>query len=233
MAVNISEEDTALISTCEVSDILTPSAPGIQDQDCSHARLTNRPRRKWPFRTFGSRKVLLILFWSFVVNFSQFVDQNTDSLSYYGKETASPRLVLFNSTTEMVAFAISCPIANLLAEVVVGRYNFISFILKAMWFIHVIGLGISVCEYCLHTGGVTSYMIGYCLIDIPTASLTGAFIAVTIPLGLDQIAGASTTNIAAYVVWYLWTIFVAIVLQTSLCKSSTTVHICRPWKSGC
>ena len=150
---------------------------------------------------------MLILFWSFIVNFSQFVDQNTDSLSYYGKETASPWLAVFNSTTEMVAFAISCPIANLLAEVVVGRYKFISFILKAMWFIHVIGLGISVCEYCLHTGGVTSYMIGCYLIDIPTISLTGAFIAVTIPLGLDQIAGASTTNIVAYVVWYLWTIF--------------------------
>ena len=195
MAVNVSEEDTALISTCEVSDILTPSAPGIQDQDCSHARLTNRPRRKWPFRTFGSRKVLLILFWSLIVNISQFVDQNTDSLSYYGKETDSPWLAVFNSTTEMVSFAISCPIANLRAEVIVGRYKFISFIFKAMWFIHIIGLGISVCEHCLHTGDVTSYMIGYYLIDIPTISPTGAFIAVSIPLGLDQIAGASTQTL--------------------------------------
>ena len=207
MAVNVSEEGTALISTCEVSDILTPSAPGIQDQGCSHATIINRPKRKWPFRTFGSRKVLLILAWSFVVNFSQFIDHNTDSISYYGKETASPWLELFNSTTEMVAFAISCPIANVLAEVLVGRYKFISFILKALWFIHIIGVGISVCQYCLHISSVTSYMIGYYLIDIPTISLTGAFIAVTIPLGLDQIAGASTTNIVAYVVWYLWTIF--------------------------
>ena len=207
MAVNVSEEGTALISTCEVSDILTPSAPGIQDQGCSHARIINRPRRKWPFRTFGSRKVLLILAWSFVVNFSQFVNDSTDSLSYYGKGTASPWLELFNSATQLVTFAISCPIANLLAEVVVGRYKFISFILKALWFLRIVGLGISVCEYCLHTGSVTSYMIGYYLIEIPTTSLNGAFIAVTIPLGLDQITGASTTNIVAYVVWYLWTIF--------------------------
>ena len=50
-------------------------------------------------------------------------------------------------------------------------------------------------------------MVGYYLIEIPTTSLNGAFIAVTIPLGLDQIAGASTTNIVSYVVWYFWTIF--------------------------
>ena len=141
MAVNVSEEDTALISTCEVSDILTPSAPGIQDQGCSHATIINRPRRKWPFRTFGSRKVLLYISGLvFHRKYFSIVNQNTNSLSYYGKETASPRLVLFNSTTEMVTFTISCTIANLLAEVVVGRYKFISFILKAMWFIHVIGL---------------------------------------------------------------------------------------------
>ena len=207
MAVKVSEEGTPLISTCEVSDMLTPSAPGIQDQGCSHARLINRPRRKWSFRTFGSRKVLLILAWSFIVSFSQFINDSTDSLSYYGKGTASLWLELFNSTTQVVTFAISCPIANLLAEVVVGRYKFISFVLKALWFIHIIGVGISVCEYCLQTGSVISYMIGYYLIEIPTTSLNGAFIAVTIPLGLDQIAGASTTNIVAYVVWYFWTIF--------------------------
>ena len=71
--MNVCEEGTALISTCEVSDILTPSAPGIQDQGCSHARLINRSKRKWLFR----RKVLLILAWSLIVNFSQSVNYST------------------------------------------------------------------------------------------------------------------------------------------------------------
>ena len=39
----------------------------------------------------------------------------------------------------LVAFVISCPIANLLAEVVVGHYKFIRFILKVLWFLHIVG----------------------------------------------------------------------------------------------
>ena len=73
-----------------------------------------------------------------------------DPLSYYGKETISLWLESFNDDVHLVAFVISCPIANLLAKVVVGRYKFISFILKALWFLHIVGLGMSVYEYCLH-----------------------------------------------------------------------------------
>ena len=208
MAVNVSsEEDTALISKCEADSELTLSAQGIRESGSSHARLTNRPRRKWTLRTPGSRKILLILAWLFVVIFSKYVNENMDPLLYYGKGTISLWLEEFNEVVRSVAFVISCPVANLLAEVVVGRYKFISFLLKALWFLRIVGLGISVFEYCLHTGSVTSYMIGYYIFDIPTASLNGAFVAVTIPLGLDQIAGASTTSIIAYVVWYLWVIF--------------------------
>ena len=208
MAVNVSgEEGTALISEREPDSELTPSAQRIQESGSSHARLTNICRRKWLLRTPGSRKILLILAWMFAVPFSQSVNDNTDPLSYYGKGAISPWLEKFNDVMRLVAFVISCPVANLLAEVVVGRYKFISFILKAMWFLRTVGLSISVYEYCLHTGSVTSYMIGYYLFNIPTASLHGAFVAVTIPLGLDQIAGASTTNIIAYIVWYLWVVF--------------------------
>ena len=155
----------------------------------------------------AQKKILLILAWLFVVNFSHSVNDNMDPVSYYGKGAISPWLEKVNDIFRLVAFVISFPVANLLAEVVVGRYKFISFLLKVLWVLRIVGLGISVCEYCLQTRSVTSYMIGYYLIDIPTISLNGAFVAVTIPLGLDQIAGASTTNIIAYVVWYLWVIF--------------------------
>ena len=49
-----------------------------------------------------------------------------DPLSYHGKGTISPWLERLNDVVHLVAFVISCPVANLLAEVVVGRNKFIS-----------------------------------------------------------------------------------------------------------
>ena len=79
--------------------------------------------RKWPLCTPGSRKILLILAWVFVVDFSQSLNDNTDPLSYYGKGTVSQLLEKFNDVVCLIAFVISCPVANLMAEVVAGRYK--------------------------------------------------------------------------------------------------------------
>ena len=209
MAARVSEEGSALISTCESANcMLTQSAPGIQQSSSSsRVRLTNTHRGKWPFRSIGSGKVFIILAWMFITNCSQHFCENTNFLSFYGKQRISPWLVHCNNILYSAAFAISCPTASLLAEVVVGRYKFISYCLKVQWLFSFAGTVISMWEYYVQISGTTSYFIGNYLLALPTSALQGAFIAVAVPLGLDQIHGASSTNISAFVVWCLWCVF--------------------------
>ena len=201
MAASVGGKGVALISTCEADTILRQSAQGIQDGNIYRPQLTGRPSKKWQHRSIGSRNILLILTWSFIVNCSQHVLETRES------KIKSPWLVQFNDYIYLAAFAISCPIASLLAEVVIGRYKFISLLLRALWLLHITGVGISLSGYCLQIDSATSYMIGYYLVAVPASGLQGAFISVAIPLGLDQIAGASNTNINALVMWSVWNIF--------------------------
>ena len=201
MAASVGGKGAALISTCEADTILRQSSQGIQDGSIYRPPLTGRPRKKWQHRSIGSRNILLILTWSFIVNCSQRVLETRES------KITSPWLVQFNDYIYLAAFAISCPIASLLAEVVIGRYKFISLLLRALWLLHITGVGISLSEYFLQIESTTSYMIGHYLVAVPASGLQGAFLAVAIPLGLDQIAGASNTNINALVMWSVWNIF--------------------------
>ena len=111
--------------------------------------------------------MLLILTWSFIVNCSQHVLETRES------KITSPELVQF---IYQAAFAISCPIASLLAEVVIGRYKFISLLLRALWLLHITGVGISLSVDCLQIESTTSYMIGYYLVAVPASGLQGAFL---------------------------------------------------------
>jgi hypothetical protein len=125
-------------------------------------------------------------------------------------------------------FSISCPIASLLAEVVVGRYKFISYTLRAQSLLCVVGSVIIVGEYYLPTNiGSTSQEIGYYLLGILAVA---ALIAVAIPLGLDQVAGMSNTNITAFIVWS-WRLLDK-PLQTSLHHCSATARIFKKMKSA-
>ena len=89
---------------------------------------------------------------------------------------------------------LSCPIASLLAEVVVGRYKFISYTLRAQWLLSVVGSVITVGEYYLPTNiSSTSQEIGYYLLGIPAVAFDAALIAVAIPLGLGWLACQTPT----------------------------------------
>ena len=125
------------------------------------------------------------------------------------RDTIPQWLVQLNSIIYSVAFAVSCPIASLLAEVVVGRYKFISYILRAQWLLFLSGTVGAVCYYYLITPNTTSYLLGHYLIAIPAIVIKGAYSAVVISLGLDQIACGSNGNISSFIVWFLWSAFSA------------------------
>ena len=123
--------------------------------------------------------------------------------SHLGKDTVLKWLVQFIYYT---VFAVSCPVASLLAEVVVGRYKFIRYTLRVQWLFFFAGAVISVGAYCLPIPSTASYIIGHYIVAIPASAIHGAFLAVVVPLGLDQIAGGSNRNISPFISWFLWSI---------------------------
>ena len=119
----------------------------------------------------------------------------------------SPLVGQFNDVIYFATYAISYPIASLLAEAFIGRYKLVSYTLRVLWLLFIAGSVISVCEYCLLIPSSASYMIIHYLVSIPVSALNGAFTAVVISLAIDQISDGSSANISALVVWFIWALF--------------------------
>ena len=205
MAKNVAKKDITQ------RNMPTRSVPGIQENSDSEAIPTNRPERMLPFRGFGSNKsIFIILAWTYIMTCCLHLREkmSKEYVSQSGKDIPQ-WLVQFNSAIHSTALGLSCPIASLLAEVVIGRYKFISYTLKAQWLLFLFGAVLSVGEYYLQIASSTSYMTGNYLVSVPASAIQGAFIAVVVPFGLDQISGGSNRNISAFIVWFLWSLFSA------------------------
>ena len=210
MAEHISTESITLKAACEADSPLSPSDPGIQDSNRSLDLAKARARkRKFVLRGFGSRKLLIIIALTFIVTSSIHFPRIT--LEYIsGEHAISIWVAQFNNVIYYTAFAISCPVASLLAEVVVGRYKLVSWTLRALWTVSLTGSVIAILfECCLSTASSVFYMVTHYLVAIPNAALWGAFTAIVIPLGIDQIADGSSNNISSFIVWFLWVMFSA------------------------
>ena len=189
MAVNVSSEERITHG-----DVVTQLVTEDQERSSCHTRLPGRRRRKWPFRSFGSRNIFIILAWTYIMTCCRHLKENVAKgyVSNLRTESVPTWLLQFNSVVYSTAYALSCPIASLLAEVVVGRYKFISYTLRVQWLLFLAGAVGSVCYYYfVVTPNTTSYLLGHYLVAIPGIAIHGAFQAVVVPLGLDQIAVGS------------------------------------------
>ena len=179
------------------------SAPVIREVNRSQVRLSNRRRkRKWPCRSIGSSKLLLIIFWEFIISCSTWLTlTNTifilerDDREEEGSTVSYIQIVISIMT-------ISSPITSLLAEVVISRYKFVSHSLKAMWLLSLIT---SITTLCVPVEKSIVYLTS--LVILPQLLLTGGYFATAVPLGIDQINGGSKDNISAFLQWLYWAYF--------------------------
>ena len=81
MAVNITEEGISHGTPIHSVQGIQENSPGV--------RHTDRHRRKWPFRCFGSSSIVIILAWSYIMTFSMHLKENigNEYVSQSGKET--------------------------------------------------------------------------------------------------------------------------------------------------
>ena len=163
-------------------------------------RLSNRRRkRKWPCRSIGSSKLLLIIFWVFIISCStSLTGYNTIFIFKRDDRKEEESTVSYIQIVIFIA-SISCPITSLLAEVVISRYKFVSHSLKAMWLLSLIA---SIITLCVPVEKSIFYLT--LLVILPQSLFTGGYFATAVPLGIDQINGGSNANISAFLQWFFW-----------------------------
>ena len=185
-------------------------ATGVQERSRCVVRHANRWRRR---RNFGASNILLIITWEFIVRCS--LGLTMHKLQYFApnlekeEEDGSVSLWMVKGDTLLgiATLSISCPIASLLAEVVIGRYKLVSYSLKAMWLLSIICCVLSVCQESLPVNNTTLYKIQLDVLVIPQYLILGAFLVSAVPLALDQITGGLNTNISAFILWFNWAFF--------------------------
>ena len=105
-----------------------------------------------------------------------------------------------------VALGLTLPFAGWLADIRFGRYKMIIWSIRIMWAASILNaINSIVAEFIsgyqeVHKG--TSVIIIFIL-----AISFGAYQANVIQFGLDQLQDASTTEITAFIIWYVWTYF--------------------------
>ena len=176
------------------------SASVIREVDRSQVRLSNRRRkRKCPCRSIGSSKLLLIIFWEFIISCSTLLTWHNFLFSLERDDREEEESTVSYIRIVISITTISCPITSLLAEVVISRYKFVSLSLKAMWLLSLIA---SIITLCVPVEKSILYLT--LLVILPQSLLTGGYFATAIPLGIDQINGGSNANISAFLQWLYW-----------------------------
>ena len=188
---------------CSGDDTVTESPPGVQESNTCRVRHTSR-RRKWRHRSIGSRSLLLILAWEFIICCSlgftlKTMQQYKSNLSSEEKENPAylwlvePKYTLVFSSVSFI----SIPIASLLAEVVIGRYKLVSYTLKGIWLLSIVGNVLTLCGKTLPD--CMQYNI-HLIILLLQYVLLGAHTSSAIPLGIYKISSGSDANISAFVI---------------------------------
>ena len=221
MATCVGErEGISMRESCSGDDVtVMESSPGVQESNICRVRHTSR-RRKWRHRSIGSRSLLLILAWGFIICCSlgftlKTMQQYKSNLSPEKKENPAflwlvePKYALVISSV----IVITIPIASLLAEVVIGRYKLVSYTLKGIWLLSIVGNILTLCGKTLHVADSMQYNI-HLIILLLQYMLMGAHLSSAIPLGIDQISSGSDANISAFIVWLVWTTFSGLVVPS-------------------
>ena len=209
---NVSEESITVrdSSSGVYRNNLSSSGPQVKE---SHNRSSGRRGTKWHLRGIGSRSLLLILVWEFIICCS--LGLILHKIQYFhlkvgnqeGHNSVSTWVVHGKTVVGIAAVSTFLfPIVSLLAQVVIGRYKLISYSLKILWIFSVVACIISLL-YERKSMAKNAFVIQMLLLLILHCWILGAFGASVVSLGMDQIISGTHTNISAFIQWLGWATF--------------------------
>ncbi len=146
----------------------------------------------YQMRKLKNKGAIIVLIWNFF----------TVSVSNYLLAFLVPQLL--QETT--VALGLTVPFAGWLADIRFGRYKVIRWSTWIMWSASLLITANSVIEQFIPGHHNTFKLITQILAFVLAIGF-GGYQANVIQFGLDQLQDASTTEITAFITWYVWTYF--------------------------
>ncbi len=146
----------------------------------------------YQMRKLKNKGAIIVLVWNFF----------TVSVSSYLQDFLVPHI--FEEAT--IALGLTLPFAGWLADIHFGRYKVIRWSMWIMWITSMLITVNSVTEQFVPGRHNTFKLTSQILAFILTIGL-GGYHANIIQFGLDQLQDASTTEITAFITWYVWTYY--------------------------
>ena len=144
---------------------------------------TYKPRR------VKNKGAILVLVWNYLI-MSVFYSLNLDDVSGYAC---------------LLACSITLPIAGWLADAHIGRYKVIRCSVWIIWIATVLATVSSVIAQLVDGYSSTNKKVQL-LLNVFMAIGLGGYQANILQFGMDQLHDASTTEIMAFIIWYVWTL---------------------------
>ena len=151
---------------------------------------TKRSMPSYQIRKLNNKGAIIVLAWNILV---------TSVINYLIAFIEPKGLEI-----TMVALGLTLPFAGLLADIRFGRYKVIRWSIVVMWIASILTTVNSVVQQFLPGHHDTFTLISQILVFVLAFGF-GAYQANIIQFGLDQLHDASTTEITAFITWYVWT----------------------------
>ena len=149
-------------------------------------------------RRLRNRGAILLLVWNYLIISPFFVSQ---------KRSISKGNYTLPFTLYMVAGGLTLSIAGWIADVYFGRYKVIQFSMWIMWIAYMLMTASTVVTELNWFEGYSNKFNGYIneIFMIVAVIGLGAFQPNIIQFGIDQLHDASSDEISAFIIWYMWT----------------------------
>ena len=148
-------------------------------------------------KLYKTKGAILVLAWTFVP-FAVFISPIPGAL--------------LNKQILIAIGTLGLPLAGCLSDVCLGRYRVIRYSMWIMWFSLIIGNILLDIDKYLQELQMMKY-VEYIPAGLGVLGMSGV-IGSTIQFGIDQLTDASSSDIASYITWYIWTISLAITWTT-------------------
>ena len=147
-------------------------------------------KSSYQIRKVRNKGALIVLIWNYLAT----------TLFYF----LASHVPKFDHRPYFIVCCFTLPTAGWLADVYLGRYKVIRWSMWIMWTAAVLATVSSVAEQMVNSYHHVHTYVVLVLFAIASIGL-GTFWANVIQFGLDQLQDASTTEITAFISWFMWT----------------------------
>ena len=177
------------------------SQNGVDSEEKVKLTMCCEPSNK--IRKLRNKGAIMILVWTFLaVSTYYYLDKATNILPYVER-------------IGKYAFGFTLPLAGWLADVYIGRYKVIRWSMWIMWVGSMLATASSVVAQLVQNYIKIHNIILFVNVLVITVGL-GGYQSNVIQFGLDQLQDASSTEITAFICWYVWIVYCSLGVFSSI-----------------